>query len=169
MAQITGYKIQHRLRELAHERDLASHLFDNGKFRFEGENKPSCEEAFARFEEAESALARLQTAQAKYNLAVTVDVQGVKMTLAEAVKRVGGAGRMEKMWRSIAAPKDRYGYGNPSERATDVERAEATISTEQAAYRAQKASRYASALREAIQVGNATLVDVSGLDPGLFE
>ncbi len=103
--QITGYKLQHTLRELHHRRDIAARRFDQGQHRFEGEDKPTAEEAYIRFSAAEAAIAKLQTAQAQYNLAQRVTVLGVSMTLAEAVKRVGGAGRMEKMWRSVGGPK----------------------------------------------------------------
>lgn len=167
----TGYRLQHRLRELHHTRDIAATQFDAGKFKFEDEDKPSAKEAFDRYERAEALIARLQTAQSRYNLIVQVTVLGERMTLAEAVKRVGGAGRMEKMWRSVASPKqDRYSYRNDGmTRSKDEERAVATCTTEQATGWAQKAARFASALREAIQVANATEIEIEDLDPNLFE
>ena len=167
--KITGYKLQHRLRELAHLRDMAAGQFDRGKHRFEGEDKPTSLEAFRRFSTAENAIARLQTAQAEYNLSIQVTAEGQSMTLCEAVKRVGGAGRMEKMWRSIAAPRrDRYAYGEDGVRNKDEERAAPTISTDEALQQATRAARWASALREAIQVANATERDID-INPELFE
>ena len=168
--KITGYKLQHRLRELHHLRDMAASQFDHGRSRFDDDNKPTSKQAFDRYEAAEATIAKLQTAQSQYNLALRVDVLGESLTLAEAVKRVGGAGRMEKMWRSIAVQKkDRYGFDNDEVRDAGSIRAKATVTVDEAAGYAQKAARFASALREAIQVANATAVEIDELDPSLFE
>ncbi len=168
--KITGYKLQHTLRELHHRRDIAASQFDAGKAAFADEDKPTAKQAFDRYRAAEAAIAGLQTAQSRYNLAITVEVQGRKLSLAEAVKLVGGAGRMEKMWRSIAVQKkDRYGFDNDEVRDAGSIRAKATVTVDEAAGYAQKAARFASALREAIQVANATAVEIDELDPSLFE
>ena len=168
--KITGYKLQHTLRELAHKRDTAAARFDKTLWKFEDEPKATPQEVMKTYRDAEGAIAQLQTAQGRYNLAITVNVLSESMTLAEAVKRIGGAGRMEKMWRSIAAPKkDQYGYGDDgTTRDPNVERATRQVSEEEAAVFAQQASRFASALREAIQVANATEIEIE-LDPVLFE
>ena len=167
--KITGYKLQHRLKEWHHARDIAAALFADSLHRFHGEEKTSPREAFQAYQVAEDAIARLQTAQARYNLDIVVAPLGQEMSLAEAVKRVGGAGRMEKMWRSMAAPKKGgYGYGNDLVRNTDEVRAVRTIPPQEAMDHAKKAARFASALREAIQVANATELE-SSLDPKLFE
>jgi hypothetical protein len=78
---------------------------------------------------------------------------------------------MEKMWRSIAAPrKDRYSsFDREMTRDKDQERAQRTVSFQEAGERAQQAARFASALREAIQVANATEVEIESLTPDLFE
>lgn len=171
--KVTGYKLQHKLRELHHERDIASAQFDKGKFAFPGEQKVTAKEAFARLQAVEKDIAKLQTAQTQYNLAITVEVSGESMTLCEAVKRVGGAGRMEKMWRSVAAPKqDRFSYRNDDlVRDPSQERAEPTVTVAEAAALAKEAAKFASALREAIQVANATEIEIE-IDKGtasLFE
>jgi len=167
----TGYKLQHALRELHHTRDAAAGQFDQGKFTFEDDSKPTSKAAFDRYEAIEARIAKLQTAQARYNLAITVEVQGEDMSLAEAVKRVGGAGRMEKMWRSVAAPKkDRYGgYGDENVRDAGQERAKPTCTVTEATGWAKTAARFASALREAIQVANAREIEIESLDAALFE
>lgn len=174
--KITGYKLQHALRELHHRRDLAAGQFDDGLNQFEDEKgeKPTPQEAFAIYADTEARIARLEVFQAKYNLMITVesgDGRFPKMLLAEAVKRVGGAGRMEKMWRSIAAPKkDRYGYGDRDlTRDKDQERAKRMVSIKEAGEWAQQAARFASGLREAIQVANSTEIEFEDLTPDLFE
>lgn len=153
--QITGYAIQNRLRELAHLHTLAAKQFDDGKYLFSDEKAPTAKAAFDVFEDLEDQICRLQTLQAHYNLAIEVDVAGVSMTLAEAVKRVGGAGRMEKMWRSAAVPKrDRYHSEKAITRSRDEEHAAPTVRVEDALAEATRAGRWASSLREAIQIGN---------------
>lgn len=164
--KVTGYKFQHALRELAHTRDIAAGQFDDCLKVFPGESKLHPTTVMIRFQAAEAQIAKLQTAQADYNLQVQVRVLDQTMPLSEAVKLVGGAGRAEKMWRDVAAPKkDRYGSDT---RDTTSIVAQRTISTEEAAAEAKKAARWASALREAIQVGNATELEFQ-LDVALFE
>ncbi len=167
--KITGYKLQHKLRELAHQRDIAAARFGKSLWAFEDQQKATPQEVMAAYRDAEERIAKLQTAQGQYNLALTVIVLGDPMTLSEAVKRVGSAGRMEKMWRSFASPKeDRYGMHDESTRETGVERAERRVTEDEAAALALKAARFASALRESIQVANATEIEIE-LDPALFE
>lgn len=166
--KISGYKLQHALRELTHARDIAAGQFDDALKAFPGDEKPTPEKVMTAFLDAEAKIARLQTVQGDYNLRVKVDVLGKRMSLSEAVKLVGGAGRAEKMWRSAAAPKkDRYGYDR-DERTEGTIIAKRTISTEAATQKAKEAARWASALREAIQVGNATEVEFE-VDEALFE
>jgi hypothetical protein len=155
--QVTGYMLQNRLRELSHLHGLASKQFDDGKYLFSDEEAPSAAVAFELFQKVEDKICRLQTLQLYYNLACMVEVQGSEMTLAEAVKRVGGAGRMEKMWRSAAVPKrDRYSSEKAISRSREEEYAKPTVNVGEALYNATAAGRWASSLREAIQVGNST-------------
>lgn len=167
--KVTGYKFQHVLRELAHTRDIAATQFDEGLWVFEGEDKPNPQELMKTYNDTEMKIARLQTAQAEYNLQVMVTVNGEGMSLSEAVKRVGGAGRMEKMWRSVAknTGRDRFDRYERT-RKNDEVRATRTVSVSDAINLAREAAKFASALREAIQVGNATEIDMK-LDPSLFE
>lgn len=166
--KVTGYKFQHALRELAHTRDIAAGQFDSSLKFFPGDAKPDPKAVMAKYLDAEAKIARLQTGQAHYNLKVRVKVLDTTMTLSEAVKLVGGAGRAEKMWRSVAAPKkDRYGYDR-DERTEGTIVAQRTMTPDEAGDLAKQAARWASALREAIQVGNATDVEIE-LEPGLFE
>jgi hypothetical protein len=168
--KITGYKLQHALRELAHLRDVLSSQFKESLWVFEKDDKPKPIQVMDSFSQTEEKIAKLQVAQAKYNLAITVKVGKDPMTLAEAVKRVGGAGRMEKMWRSVAADtgKDRYAM-RENARDKNTEYAHRAMPVEKALGMAKEAARFASGLREAIQVGNAQEMEIEGLDPALFE
>lgn len=167
----TGYKLRHAIREAEHIKNLAASQWDDSLHAFPGEAKTSPTVLMSKYQEAENRLARLQLAQTQYNIAVVVDVQGIKMTLCEAVKRVGGAGRAEKMWRSAAGgeKKERYSYRNDLTRNKDEVRAERTISIEDALEQAKKSARHAASLREAIETGNSIEVNIEGLDESLFE
>jgi len=166
--KVTGYKFQHALRELGHARDIAAGQFNDSLKVFPGDKKLEPQTIMASYLKAETQIAKLQTAQAQYNLRIMVTVLGKRMTLSEAVKLVGGAGRVEKMWRSVAAPaKDRYSSDNDTRDATAIV-AVKTITTIEAAALAKQAARWASALREAIQTGNATEIEIE-LDGALFE
>jgi len=166
--KITGYKLQHVLRELAHTRDIAAGQFDDSLKAFPGDQKRSPIEVMRDYQDAETKIAKLQVAQSTYNLKVTVKVIDQQMPLSEAVKLVGGAGRAEKMWRTVAKPvKDRYGYDSDT-RDANVLVAVKTITVVEAAKLAKDAAKWASALREAIQVGNASEIEIE-IDPALFE
>lgn len=94
------------------------------------------------------------------------------MTLAEAVKMVGGAGRAEKMWKSHAINTGRESYSRiESSRPKDSEFAKRSVSVKECLKNANESAKFAGALRAAIAEGNSTKVDVASinLDPKLFE
>jgi len=168
--EITGYKLRARLLELATDRAVASAQFDAGKFAFKGESKPLAVDAFADYKKAELAIARLQTLQARYNLAIKVNVQGEEITLAEAIKRVGSAGHMHGMWKSMLVQKqDRYAANAGRTRSRDQEWSQPTVSVSDVTRYARDAGKTASALREAISVANATLINFPDIDESMFE
>ena len=75
---------------------------------------------------------------------------------------VGGAGRLEKMWRSASTPTtDRYSYREET-RNKDAIVAERQISFDDAAAYARTASKRAAALRAAIAKGNASEMTLDG-------
>jgi hypothetical protein len=170
--KITGFQITYRLRELQDAREVASGQFGDSLFQFPAEvgTKPSPEEVTRLLEEYERKIAVLQVAQARYNLAVQVEVQGRSLTLHEAVKLVGGAARLAKMWKDAAKKTgtNPYSYGEMS-RDKDHEYTQRTVSVQECLEYSTRANRWASALRQAIQLGNVVEMEIEGLDPGLFE
>lgn len=171
--KVTGYRIQHALRELEAARELAHQQFTENVMQFDSqEDKLELPEVFGRFTTLERKIAQLQIQQATYNLGVQVQVGSETMSLHEAVKLVGGAGRAEKMWKDVVkgnkSSSSRYNF-TPETRSKDQEYAKRSISVADALGHAKLAARMASSLRQAIQVGNATEVDLPGLDPSLLE
>jgi len=153
-------------------RDTAQRGFDGTLKAFPGEAKESPQQVMARIERAELAICSLQEAQMRFNLAVKVDVDGMgPMTLAYAIKIVGGAGKIEKMWKSVASPqKDRYGgYNHDDVRDPTKVVAGPTVTTAEAVEYAITAAKRSSALRAAISKGNLQMVEIEDLNPALFE
>lgn len=168
----TGFQLMYRLRELQDVRDVAGAQFAESLYVFdsEGGTRVLPTELARTFAEAEHKIAALQVAQARYNLAVTVEVEGRSMTLHEAVKLVGGANRLAKMWKDAAkkGTREHYGYGEPT-RSREHEYARRTVGVEECLEHAAQTARWASALRQAVQLGNAVEVELNDLDAALLE
>lgn len=168
----TGWQIREALKSWELRKGAAEKLFPESLHAYKGEVKDTPESIVESFQKAELAIARLQVAQMKYNLSVTVNVMGESMSLAEAVKRVGAAGRIEKMWGSVkpvTARPSYYGETMPITRDPTQERAEPTLSVKEGLKLAEAASKRAGAFRAAINTGNGQEADIADLDPGLFE
>jgi hypothetical protein len=170
---VNGYALQHAIRELESAREVAAQQFGSNILQFESsEEKLELPEVFARFTSLENKIAQVQCAQARYNLAVKVDVLGQNMSLHQAVKLVGGAGRAEKMWRTVVKGGDqtnsRY-YSQETSRTKENEYAKRSVSVIDALAHAKHAAKLASALRQAIQLGNATDINLEGLDAATLE
>lgn len=174
---ITGYKIRATLKSLEMQLEGATRAFTDSLVKYPSETKPHPEEAMDAIMELDAKIARLQAAQAQYNCAVAVSVLGTTMSLSEAVKQVGGAGRCVALWKKASgatSSNGRHHYEEPvysglerMARENDKEYAVRAITPAAATALAVKAERYASALRGAIAEGNATVAELD-LDPSLF-
>lgn len=172
---LTGYTLREAIKRWELKRDAATRLFADSLWAFEGQEKPRPVDLAQSVREAEVAIAMLQAAQARYNLAVSVRVLGEPMTLCQAVKLAGGAGRFEKLWRDATQDSkgsSRYFLGPEKSRSRDNEYARRQVSIQDAIAESGRASEWANALRAAIAVGNATEVDSGpegiGLDAALL-
>lgn len=169
--KFTGYRIRERLNALLIDHKIASDSFGGTLVYFDEDGQGESPDSVAdRFAEAERRIAALQAVQARYNLSVTVEVLGQKMTLCEAIKRVGGAGRLEKMWRPATSTLRGVDWrGTPTlKRSKDDVVAKRALSPEDCGKRAVKAARYAAALRAAVAQGNTIELDLD-CDPSLLE
>lgn len=171
--RVTGYRLREALRKWQRQRDAFSGQFSDSLLAFKGEEKPKPDELAEQIMKCERAMADLQSAQAAYNLAVRVPVEGYGslLTLLDCVKRIGGYERLVTMWTNAAkSKKSRYVSftDNPGLRDADKLVAQRTITYEEAARRAAQADRARVAFVEALAVGNATEQDLD-LHPSLFE
>jgi hypothetical protein len=169
--KVTGIQLREAIKRWNLRKDAAAAQFSESLWQFEDDKGcTSPVDLMNTFQAAESAIARLQVAQTRYNLAIRVTVQGDEMTLCEAVKRVGGAGRAQKMWRTTAVDKgrDRYSYREMT-RKTDEVRAQRQVSVKDALTEASKTAVLAGQFRNVIAVGNTETVEIEDLEASLFE
>jgi hypothetical protein len=167
--QIDGNILRVALKQWDLRKDAAAKAFNGSLHKFAGEEKDSPTQIVEELIRAELAIVDLQVAQMRYNLAVNVTVFGKEMTLAEAIKRVGFSGRVEKMWRGVTETKtSRYGLDDGLTRDPTRIRAEPVLKSKEALTLAMKASKAAGNLQAAIATGNATKVEVD-LSPALLE
>ena len=167
MIEITGYMLREALKQWTLKRDVATQQFKGSLFKFKNENKETPQKIAADILQAETALVHIQTAQMRYNLSVFVNAFGEKITLAEAIKLVGSAGRIEKMWRT-AVPSKRESFLDDGGRDPGREQAEQTITVKEITLATSQAGKRAGSLRSAIATANATKINLD-LDPALFE
>lgn len=168
--KVTGYKLREAIRRVELQRDATAGLFKDSLHVFEGESKANPIDLMKKFRDAEYAVAALQEAQQRYNLRVSIVVYGKALSLAVAVKMLGGAGRAAKMWRDAISEKDdRYSYRNSLERSKDTEAAKRVVTYDVALREANKADAYAGELRAAVAAGNAREIEIEELEPTLFE
>lgn len=170
--QVSGFTIREAVKRWEMIREASQKQWGDSLFLFEKDDKMSLDDIMKAYKEAERAVASAQTAQSRFNLHVKVKVLGEEMTLAEAVKLVGGAGRAEKMWKVHATNngQDRYSRTEIT-RSKESEFAKRSMSIKDCLKRATEAAKFAGALRAAIAEGNSTKVEASsiGLDPKLLD
>lgn len=169
---VNGAMFRDALRRWGLRLEVAAKQFDSSLHNFAGETRITPQEVIEIMQKAEDAIARLQVGQARYNLGVTVKVgrgpEGKVMTLTEAVKRVGGAGRIEKFWRTACA-EERDPYGHNLTRTAGTVAAVRVVPISEAVELAVAATGYAESLRAAINRGNDTHIDIMDLEAADFE
>jgi len=170
--KVTGIQLREAIKRWELRSATAASQFDGSIWAFDGDETPDPRALADEYRTSQEAVARIQTAQARYNMLVTLDVGGgdSKISLCEAVKRLGGAGRLEKMWRSAAGNtgRDRYSL-RENMRSKDNEYAKRRATPAECVALANEASKVASKLRTMIALGNTAEVEMENLDPALFE
>lgn len=163
MTQMNGHQILEWIRSLELRRDVLQREFENSLKAFAGEQKRDPRTIGEELHAAERDIARAQTVQTRYNLAVLVDVQGQRVPLTFVVKAIGAAGRLAALWRNvIGTKKDRYSssFDQDNVRREGETHATATISTQAAAEQADTSAKYAGALRAAAATGNTVRAEI---------
>ena len=165
-----GYAIREALKKWNTASEISYKQFKESIFQFEGDDLPNPKDASDEYIKAEDAIAKLETAQQKYNLEVEVDMgEANKVPLAYLVKTVGSAGRFEKMWREAVtgSGRDKYSFRENTRNKDDII-AKRMITIADEMKFANEAATRASKVRAAIAQANATEIDLD-IDPALFE
>ena len=169
MPEVTGYQLREAIKIQETLKIATVCKFEWSLKKFEDEEKESPIAIDKVIRESDYNIAHLRTAQSAYNLLVEVEVRDRKMPLAQAIKLVGGAGALEKMWRLAAAPKvDRYAARDDLVRRADEIHQKPTISSQEATGHAISAAKWAGALRAAIAEGNGVKANIDFLNPELL-
>lgn len=170
MKKVTGHQLKEALKMASLTLSTIFSQFDETLYKFHDEEKESPSVIADKISEFENKVAKIQTAQSLYNLSVKIIVNNKEMTLEEAIKRVGGAGRMAKMWRNASkgSKHERYYGGDHKRRSADEEIAKPTISKTDALEKAKDAEKFAAKLRTAIAIGNSTEVSIDFVDDDLL-
>jgi hypothetical protein len=168
--RVTGYQLMDRLEQLQEQAKTADEQFKASLFQFtmEPEGVPDPRVLMETYQRCEEKIARLQEAQAAYNLQVSLDVQGDTMTLQRAVKLIGSLGHIKNQWKMAAKDDNNNFYSNTRQRDKDSVYAERVVSIEACLQLAETVARQATALKQAIRSGNAQEIEVA-LDPTVFD
>lgn len=168
--EITGYQLKEALKMTSLELSTIQSQFEDTLFKFDDEDKETPAVIADKISTLEAKIAKLQTAQSHYNMSVNVIVQGKTLLLEEAIKHVGGAGRLSKTWRTASkgTTRDRWTSIQAATRKEGEEKAKPTITKAEALEKAKDAEKFASALRSAIAVGNTTKVSIDWVGEDLL-
>lgn len=168
--QTDGYALREAIKQWELRKGAAEKAFPSSLHKFTNEEKDTPQQVVNTYLAAEDAISKLQVAQMRYNLMVKVVISGEEMSLAEAIKRVGGAGRIEKMWKTATPQERRHSFMDDAlTRDPNQERAQTTLDPKAAVTLAAQAGKRSGAFRAAIAVANATKVEIEDLNAVLFE
>lgn len=153
--KINGYTLRTAIRNRETERDtyiagLAAAL--------QGSGSSSPEELLEKVEKCEKAIAKLQAFQTEYNLTVSFKVGEEEISMAEAVKRIGGIERVSQHWRNLMSMKQLTGVAVSTK-----------FNAEDAMTKAKKIAAEASTLRGYMSMANNTEIDIPELEENLVE
>lgn len=163
--KLNGHHLQKIIKRALFESETAYKEFTKNRLQFQSQpNKATLDELHAKFVAVNNRLARFKTVQDFYNVAVTVDVDGEKMSLSEALNRQDLAGKEAKLWR-LAAEADvqvpAYSRLGDIEKVRDKDKEYAVraMPRENCLKRSAEAEDRAYALRQAVATGNLTTLD----------
>jgi hypothetical protein len=173
--EVNGYQLREALKRWKVRKDVADKQFKDCLYGFKDDEagKPTPQAVAENYQKADFAIAKIQELQQAFNAQTQIEVGGKRMTLSLAIKLVGGAGRLENMWRSAATDtgrETRYGYDRQMSRKADEEYARRRVKVEEAIKHSDQAAQYAASLRSAIATANSKTINVPADVPAeLFE
>jgi hypothetical protein len=169
MTKVTGHKILASIKTWELKKAAATKRFPGSLFAFADDpTKMKPGEVLSEIQKCEVAIAKLQVVQTRYNLLVTVDTKLGRMTLCEAIKTIGGMGRIEGMWKTVAIDNDDNGRVRYKQENLQQEMAKRVMPLEEAMVATLEASAVCGSLKSAIAEGNASSVELEQVDKDLL-
>ena len=167
--EVNGNMIMDALQRADDDKNMANSTFRETLFAFPEEAKKDPAGKISELARAERRIADLQIVQEQYNFSLFVMINDRKITLADAVKRLGGASRVEKMWRIAAVETGRDRWNSiDRERNKDSVYSIRQITVERAKAGQKDARRLTGQLKTAIREANTTPVKFKEVNPELF-
>lgn len=161
--KVTGYQLREALRHWRSVLEgLAIDLKGSTRY-FDPKEKVNPLTVAKEYMAAEDAVAKIEEAQQKYNLRVTLIIVDEPYTLTYAIKALGSAGRYAAIWKAEASDKQskrEWGDSYDYVRNKDDIHAERAISKEEASKMRTAANRHASDIRQAIALANASKLEI---------
>jgi len=169
-----GYKLREAIKVWEMRRELAEDALNKALFVFPGEEKDQMkvDEYWGNYAQAEQSIARLQTAQVRYNLEIKVRAGEMSAPLAYAIKYIGSVQRFVKLWKGAltkgTVKDDPYGRRSALIRKEDEIHAHKTIPDVECRENVLRYKQEENQLRAAIATANAEELEIEGLDETLF-
>ena len=154
--KVNGFALRNAIRNREAERDVAIAALAG---TFNGNESLLPEELMEKIERCEKEIAKLQAFQAEYNLTVTVRVGEEEITMAEAVKRIGGIDRVSQQWKNIMKR-----MSGDYRRASNLQ-----IDSNIILAKAKQIAMEASTLRGKMSMANSTEIDIPELEEYILE
>lgn len=168
--QVTGHQLMQAIKKRQLRLNVLNGQFDGELYAYEGEMKDPIKVANS-IRDTENQIAKLEFLQSNYNILVKIKINEESLTLCEAIKRLGGAGRISALWAHVLPKRDRYSSRrDPYDltRNKDQEKAQLVVNQDQLLELATEASSYAADLRALIAAANNTLADFPSLEEGMI-
>lgn len=150
--KVDGYSLKNAIKRREAARTAAAASLMTSLHNTEG---PSTEELMEAIEKCERDIARLQAFQTRYNLSVVISFSSENISMAEAVKRVGGLERVAAHWRNLLATSS-------AEASSDQTRSDLMLE------KSNQVAVQTSTLRGRMSSANLTLVDIPELEEELM-
>lgn len=166
--KVNGFQIREAIKQWTLKREMATKLFNDAGFAFPGETKITPSIRANEVEQADQAVANLESFQQAFNASQNVDFNGKTITLSQAVKMVAGVGRMENLWKAYASKglvgqattRHSYGVETVDIRKDGETHAVRTTPLETCVQEATRFARQQAALRAQIASANGRQTDV---------
>lgn len=154
--QVTGFEIYEAMKQAELERDFAYQRFTDSIWAFEDEKKDKPAELAVAYKQADEKVAKLQALQERFNQETKVALDGQCISLALAIKLIGGAERLKNVWRGVSndSRSDYFGRRDRT-RNKEQEYAAKQVDTAVAMEKTAQAAKLARNLRAAVAKGNA--------------